>query len=254
MARTLKHEDYAARRNEILDVAQRLIYTRGYEEMSVQDILVELNISKGAFYHYFDSKQALLEGIVERTAQQITQLLLPMVHDPEIPALAKFQRIMDTGARWKSARKELMFAILHAWYNDDNALVRHKITQSMYAHVGPWLAEIFHQGIAQGVLAAESPEHAAQVVLTLTVGMGDAVGHLLMSITPDSTPQQRKACLRQMSEVSAAYTGAIERFLGVRNGALELFSPKVMKEWVYYPGSPAAETAAQATAPAGRRN
>ena len=57
-----------------------------------------------------------------------------------------------------------------------------------------------------------------------------------------------------MSEVSAAYTGAIERFLGVRSGALEFFSPKVMKEWVYYPGSPAAETAAQAAAPAGRRN
>ncbi len=47
-------------RNEILDVAQRLIYTRGYEQMTIQDILDDLGISKGAFHHYSGSRQALL--------------------------------------------------------------------------------------------------------------------------------------------------------------------------------------------------
>jgi len=40
------------------------VYTTGFEQMSVQDILDELKISKGAFYHYFDSKLALLDGLV----------------------------------------------------------------------------------------------------------------------------------------------------------------------------------------------
>ena len=62
MARSVNEKEYAVKRNEILDVAQRFVYTRGYEQMSIQDILDELHISKGAFYHYFDSKQALLEG------------------------------------------------------------------------------------------------------------------------------------------------------------------------------------------------
>ncbi len=66
MARIVKA--HAARRNEILDVAQRLIYTKGYEQMTIQDILSDLQISKGAFYHYFDSKQALLEAIIETYA------------------------------------------------------------------------------------------------------------------------------------------------------------------------------------------
>ena len=38
MARTVKEEDYAVKRKEILDVAQRLVYTKGYEQMSIQDI------------------------------------------------------------------------------------------------------------------------------------------------------------------------------------------------------------------------
>ena len=54
MVRTIKEP--SERRNDILDAARRLIYTKGYEQMTIQDILDELGISKGAFYHYFDSK------------------------------------------------------------------------------------------------------------------------------------------------------------------------------------------------------
>ena len=57
MARTIKGP--SEKRNEILDSARRLVYSKGYEQMTIQDILGELQISKGAFYHYFDSKGAL---------------------------------------------------------------------------------------------------------------------------------------------------------------------------------------------------
>lgn len=237
MARTIKHEDHAAKRSEILDLAQQLIYTRGYDEMSIQDILDGLGISKGAFYHYFDSKQALLEGIVERTVDQISHLLLPIVNDPNIPALKKLQVIMDTGAQWKAARIDFMFAILHAWYNDENALARQKITASMFQHVQPWVAAVFREGTEQGVMSAPAPEQAAQVMLTLMVGLGDAMAQCLLRVTPASTPQQRKDILREMDGIAVAYTSAIERFLGIRAGTLELFTPKTMKVWVNYPGS-----------------
>ncbi len=85
MARIVK--EHAVRRNEILDVAQRLVNTKGYEQMTIQDILDDLQISKGAFYHYFDSKQALLEAIIERMVDEVEQLLLPIIHDPHLPAL-----------------------------------------------------------------------------------------------------------------------------------------------------------------------
>ncbi len=68
MVRVVK--DYTVRRNEILDVAQRLMVTTGYEQMTIQDILDGLGISKGAFYHYFSSKQELLEAIIERMLER----------------------------------------------------------------------------------------------------------------------------------------------------------------------------------------
>ena len=70
MARTINEKEYAAKRNQILDVTQGLIYTKGYEQMAIRDILDELQISKGASYHYFDSKPALLEALTERIGQE----------------------------------------------------------------------------------------------------------------------------------------------------------------------------------------
>ena len=100
MARIVNEQGYAARRNAILDVAQRLVYTRGYEQMAIQDVLDELRISKGAFYHYFDSKPALLEALIERMQQEALELLNPIVQDPHLPTLEKLQRFFDTAVQW----------------------------------------------------------------------------------------------------------------------------------------------------------
>ena len=124
MPRVVKENEYAVKRNEILDVAQRLVYTTGYEQMSVQDILDELKISKGAFYHYFDSKLALLDGLVDRMMDEAEQVLQPIVEAGDLPAIEKLQRYFAAGSRWKVSRKSFMLDLLRVWYTDSNSLVR----------------------------------------------------------------------------------------------------------------------------------
>src|ERR1700724_1817144 len=85
VARTVNATLHTVRRDAFLDVAQRLVETKGYEAMSVQDVLDELDASKGAFYHYFDSKQALLEAVVERFADGAIASLAPVLNDPKLP-------------------------------------------------------------------------------------------------------------------------------------------------------------------------
>ena len=80
MARILKEEEYNAKRNKILDFAQGLVYSRGYAHMTIQDILDGLKISRGALYHYFDSKDALLEALVDRMGK--TAVTAPMATSP----------------------------------------------------------------------------------------------------------------------------------------------------------------------------
>src|SRR5215471_7288362 len=165
MARIVK--EHTVRRNEILDVAQRLVYTKGYEQMTIQDILDGLQISKGAFYHYFDSKQALLEAILERMQEEAEQMLIPMVQDPHLPALDKLQRFFATLNRYKTTQKAFFLELLRVWYADDNAIVRQKARASAVKWVTPWLSVIIRQGIQEGVLTTPYPEQVGEVILSL---------------------------------------------------------------------------------------
>jgi AcrR family transcriptional regulator len=221
------------RRNEILDVAQRLVYTKGYEQMTIQDILEGLQISKGAFYHYFDSKQALLEALIERIMQEAEQVLSPIVHDPHLPALEKFRRYLDTAARWKTAQKDLLLALLRVWYTDDNAIVRQKASIAGSQCILPLLRIIIRQGIQEGVLATPYPDQVGEVVLSLVQGLGDAFAGILLA------GEAEEGTMRHMANTVAAYSDALERVLGAPAGSLCLVNVEILNEWMVASGGTA---------------
>ena len=86
MARTLNPAAHALRRDAFVDAAQRLMQAKGYEEMTIQDVLDDLDTSRGAFYHYFDSKAALLDAVVERMVDDATAALVPVIDAPGLSA------------------------------------------------------------------------------------------------------------------------------------------------------------------------
>ncbi len=228
MVRTVKQEEYAARRKEILDVAQRLVYTVGYDQLAIQDILDELKISKGAFYHYFDSKQALLEALIEYIYEQVEPLLIPIVEDPDLSPLDKLRRFFDTTARWKTAHKAQMLSLMQIWYADENALVRQKAVAMTIKRAGPLLARIIAQGVQEGVLTTRFPERASEIVFNLSQSIGDGLIELLLHC--EQTGLWRED-LEQAVCRGTAYGDAVERGLGAPEGSLNLLSPGILQEW-----------------------
>lgn len=58
------------RREALIEAALNEFVRQGYEQASLNDILAASGVSKGKFYHYFDSKQALYLGLVEQLIQR----------------------------------------------------------------------------------------------------------------------------------------------------------------------------------------
>jgi AcrR family transcriptional regulator len=173
MPRTVNPTLYTVRRDAFLDVAQRLIQTKGYEAMSVQDVLNQLEASKGAFYHYFDSKQALLEAVIERLADAALAELAPVLADPEIPALRKLEKVFAGIARYKAERKELVLAIIEVWNSDGNAIVREKLRRLTASLMVPLLSAVVKQGVDEGALKVASPAETAVVFVSLMQGFSE---------------------------------------------------------------------------------
>jgi AcrR family transcriptional regulator len=218
-------EARAIRREAFVDVALRLIQSKGYEQMSVQDVLDELAASRGAFYHYFESKIALLEAVVDRVVEVALAAVTPVVTDPELPALEKLERLFTGIAGWKAERKELMLALIEVWCSDDNAIVREKLRRSTVIALVPLLAEIIKEGRAEGLMSADSPEGAARAVVSLLQGAQDLALELFLARQEGAIP------FEFVGPSLGAYTQAIERILGVAAGSLSLMDEATLRLW-----------------------
>jgi AcrR family transcriptional regulator len=228
MARRVKKQEYAEKRNEILDAAQRLVYAKGYERMTIQDILSELQISSGAFYHYFDSKPAVLEAFIERIKEETEKPLLPIVHDPDLSAIDKLQGFFATLDRLRIAHKADVVELGRVWYTDDNAIVRQKVDEAVIEQRAPLLTEIVRQGIQEGIFTTAYPDQAGEVILSLLQGMGNTHARLLLSLEERDELGRVEAIVA----VHAAYMDAIERVLGAPQNSLYRADVEAVKVWV----------------------
>ena len=227
MVRVLKKEEHETKRNEILDVALKLLYSKGFDKMTIQDILDELQISKGAFYHYFDSKADVLEALVERmVVEQVEPMLLSAVQDPHLTALEKLQHYIDTAVHWKTTEKTLMMQLLEVWYSDENALARQKMLTMMVAHVTPLFIEIINQGVREGTFTTAYPEYVSQVIINLIQPLGDAFARMLLS-----EEAMHDHALQRAEMMVIAYNDAVERILGAPKGSIHLMDAASLKEW-----------------------
>jgi len=213
MARLVKEEAYNAKRNEILDIALSLVYSKGYEQMTIQDILDGLHISRGALYHYFDSKQAL----VDRMGKEAQQTLLPIVQDPDLSTLQKFRRYFEASARWKTNQKTLIISLLRMWYTDENAFIRQKMTSESLKSTAHLLEPIIRQGIEEKVFTTRFPEQVAVIVAGVALSLMDTIIGLLLSPRPD------QATFQQAEITLDAYVDTIERIVGAPSGSLNIF-------------------------------
>ena len=211
MARTVNATLRTVRRDAFLDVAQRLVQAKGYEAMSIQDVLDELEASKGAFYHYFDSKQALLEAVVERFADVAIAELAPVLNDPKLPALRKLERFFAGIARRKAEQKELMLAIIEIWNSDGNAIVREKLRRLTVSRMVPLLSAVIKQGIDEGVFRVASPDETANDYF-----IARQAGTITFAVVQRSV---------------ASFTEAFERILGIPKGSLTLTDESTLHFW-----------------------
>ena len=64
MVRTINKNQASKQRNKIIDTTEQLLADKGYDNTSVNDVIRSSGIAKGTFYHYFSSKDALLDHLL----------------------------------------------------------------------------------------------------------------------------------------------------------------------------------------------
>ena len=225
MARTIDLEAHSTRRDAYLDAAQRLIQSEGYERMSVQDVLDATDASKGAFYHYFESKANLLDGVIERMIEDGMAVVQPILDDPDRSAIDKLHGLFGGIAAFKATRRELVLAVAEVWLSDDNALVRDKYRDVVVRRLTPTFAAIVAQGAAEGTFAVSAPAETAKVVVGLLLALQVTAGELFLQ------RQDGSVSFDEMTRTFRAYADAFDRILGAPEGSFLFYDESVLREW-----------------------
>ncbi len=86
------------RRSQILEVAKEVFARKGYHAASINDVIKAARISRGTFYLYFESKEAifheLLEGFVQRLIDAV-EVVDPNAEDPTGKLVQNIRRCVD---------------------------------------------------------------------------------------------------------------------------------------------------------------
>ena len=205
------------RRGELLAAAERLFYTKGYEKTSVQDILTEMNFSKGGFYHHFDSKLSVLEAICDMRAQECCDQARQAAAQAEGTAVDKLNAVFHDSAFLTSASSSFVSLMIHVAYREDGALMREKMKKSQLVGMQSVLEEILRQGVSEGEFFIGDVPTTAQMLLRLYLVLTDEIAFLL------AQEESEEKIIDELVGKLNVYRTAIERVLVAPFGSVVLF-------------------------------
>ncbi len=218
-------KDPHERRSELIACAQNLFYANGYEKTSVSDIVNEVGVAKGTFYYYFDSKQAILEAMVDELIAYSVALIRPIIDDPTLNATEKWNKAFRIVGSWKADRKSEMIALMQMMQSDENVLLRYKIHMRTVENIAAELARVVDQGVDEGVFNTEFGEDSARIALASSLSLADMMYDLMLS--PEKYEDPAAVARQKLSAVQTA----IERVLGAEPGSLPLADQHVFDVW-----------------------
>ncbi|MCO4747359.1 MAG: TetR/AcrR family transcriptional regulator [Proteobacteria bacterium] len=212
------------RRTEIMNVAQGLFMTKGYDSTSVQQIIEAVGIAKGTFYHHFKSKVALLDAIAVALSEQGMAVMQVTADEPGLSASERINKFFETINAWKVARKDLLIAMIRPLLAPSNAAFRDRLERQNVASITPLLARIIQEGVDEGTFDVFDATEAAGVILAISRMTGLRLQDLLLA---DATPDQ----LGQAESMVLANQQAVARVLGTKPGVVHLISIDAVRAW-----------------------
>lgn len=157
---TKEHEE---RRNEILDTAETLFYTKGYTKTTINDILQKIGIAKGTFYYYFKSKEEVMYAIIHRIVDQDIEVAKQIAQKKEMNVHEKLLQILLSQGQ-NGAEHDQKRELVTQFEQPGNEIIHHQTLVIIIKRLSPVLAEVIEQGITEGVYHVERPQETIELL------------------------------------------------------------------------------------------
>ena len=206
-----------ARRAAIIDTAERLFYLKGYDQTSVQDVLDELHLSKGGFYHHFESKLSLLEAICEKRTVSSYEESERLIREGNLNATEKLNLLFGMSTIFHQDSMDFIALMLRVAYRDGAVMLREQMKLTSMRLMQPLVDEVIQEGVRENLFFVKYPDSMGSLLLLLGHNMTDKISYILASA--DEDPES----LSKIIEELKVYSYAIETLLNAPYGSIQLF-------------------------------
>lgn len=219
--RVVKNPD--DRQAEILDAARALFFEHGYEAASVQQIIDRIGISKGAFYHHFDSKEALLDRLVTHMAAEGAESARLAAEQAEGDALDRLAACYRQGWSYKQEHLAVGLEAMRAMYAPDNLHLRMRLVRASQLAALPVMSGIIRRGMDEGIFDCTDADWTAELILQLGTLVNDFLAEELLG-----GERPEPAVVKRLKQRLRLYAEAVERLLGAPRGRIRILNPSAI--------------------------
>jgi len=202
--RTSKKRD--VRLNEILDAAELLFIAKGYEQTTVNDILAKVGIGKGTFYHYFKSKEEVMDAVIDRVVESLKAAAIAIADDTKLNAQQKVVQIILSLNISESSNGKMIEEL----HQPSNALMHQKSIVETILAISPILTDVVRQGIAEGLYSTPYPRESIEFLIAANQFIFD---NGIFHWTPEEILEKGKAFAHIIELVLGAAEGSFDFIL-----------------------------------------
>jgi TetR/AcrR family transcriptional regulator, transcriptional repressor for nem operon len=157
--------------SQILDVADRLVQTRGFNDFSYADIAGELSLTKAALHYHFRSKAALGDALISRYAERFFQKL-ELIEAEDSDATARLEAYVGVYRAVLAAGRMCLCGVLAAEYQTLPETMRAAVLE-FFDRNEEWLEHVLRDAAFEKGAVGEEPlrDIARMIIDTLEGAM-----------------------------------------------------------------------------------
>ena len=221
-----KVKEYSEREAEFLITGRDMFFSKGYANTSINDIIDRMDVAKGTFYHYFSSKEDLLDKIVIDFTEKIFVKVKEIAEDSTIGAVEKFNSAYKSIRDLKFENIELMIVLMKVLYSDDNILLRHKMFRQTIKGLTPVWAGIISQGVREGVFNCSSPLETSEFIFAISTYLNEDI------VSSFSNIEEDPGVIVAIKNKIESFEKSIERLLGAEEGTIGIFEMEYLEKFL----------------------
>lgn len=226
--KTINGKERNEKIQKYLDAALDLFYDKGYEKTTINDIINKLGVSKGAFYHYFESKEDIIETIAVGYTEKMGYVIRDIVQRTDINALEKFNKSIEEAQAYKKQESDRRSKIKGSLRNEENLKLQKKILDKVSEEYIVFYDQIVKEGIEQQIFNIYYSKELPKFILKISHELNESIDELVLRI--EDVNKGNKDFYEELSDKLSFYEDVFNRVLNIKEDTIKLKEP-VMKRF-----------------------